>query len=39
MSTKSEVVAYAKRNKNKQVFDVVFQRRGARHNKRVVIDR
>jgi membrane-associated protease RseP (regulator of RpoE activity) len=39
MSTKSEVVAYAKRNKNKPVFDVVFQRRGRNHNKRVVIDR
>ena len=39
MSTKSEVIDYVKRNKNKSAYDVVFQRRGVKHHKRVVIDR
>jgi type II secretory pathway component PulC len=39
MSTKSEVVAYAKQNKNKQVFEVVIQRKGRFVTKRVQIER
>jgi hypothetical protein len=39
MSTKSEVVDYAKKNKNKQVFNVVIQRRGANIHKQVIIER
>jgi hypothetical protein len=39
MSSKSEVVAYAKKNKNKGTYDVVIMRQGRRINKRVIIER
>jgi hypothetical protein len=39
MSTKSEVVEYAKRNQNRSTFSVVIQRRGRNIHKTVNIDR
>jgi type II secretory pathway component PulC len=39
MSTRSEVMDYAKRNKHKTDFTVVFQRRGRNHVRTVHIDR
>jgi hypothetical protein len=39
MSTKSEVVDYAKKNKNKPAFDVTILRRGRNVHKRVIIER
>jgi hypothetical protein len=39
MSTRSEVVDYVKRNKNKPSYDVRFLRRGRVYNKLVVVER